>query len=76
MLTCFNTTFEEDMYRFRRLDEMGVKPYVMPYNLKYTTKKHHFFAGWVNSRKHTVCSFEEYEPWVKAQQMEGQVCMI
>lgn len=67
ILTCFNTTFEEDMYRFRKLDEIGIKPYVMPYNKCYPTKRHHCFAGWVNSRKHTVCSFEEFEPWVKAQ---------
>lgn len=67
MLTGYNTTFEEDMYRFRRLEEIGVKPYVMPYNKRYPTRKHHCFAAWVNSRKHTVCSFEEFEPWVKAQ---------
>lgn len=75
MLTGYNTTFEEDMYRFRKLNEMGVKPYVMPYNKKYPTKKHHCFAGWVNSRKHTVCSFEEFEPWVKAQGQYDQLSM-
>ena len=67
MLTGYNTTFEEDMYRFRRLIEIGVKPYVMPYNKQFKTKRDHCFAGWVNSRKHTVCSFEEYGPWIKAQ---------
>lgn len=67
ILTGYNTTFEEDVYRFSKLCEMGVCPYVMPYNLRYPTKKHHCFAGWVNSRKHTICSFEEFEPWLKAQ---------
>lgn len=67
ILTGFNTTFEEDMYRFIRLNEMGVRPYVMPYNKSYPTEKHKCFAGWVNGRYHTVCSFEEYEPWVKSQ---------
>ena len=67
MLTGYNTTFEEDMYRFRKLTEIRVKPYVMPYNKEYPTKKHHCFASWVNSRKHTVCCFEDYEPWIKAQ---------
>jgi len=76
MLTGYNTTFEEDMYRFRRLTEIGIRPYVMPYNLTYPTKKHHCFASWVNSRKHTVCSFEEYEPWVKAQSGYEQLSMI
>ena len=76
MLTGYNTTFEEDMYRFMRLIELGVKPYVMPYNLTYPTKKHHCFASWVNSRKHTVCSFDEYEPWVKAQSEYEQLSLI
>ncbi len=67
MLTCYNTSFEEDMYRFRRLNEIGVKPYVMPYNKHYPSERDRCFAAWVNSRKHTVCSFEEFEPWVKAQ---------
>lgn len=67
VLTGYNTTFEEDMYRFRRLNDMGIRPYVMPYNLKYPTKKHHCFARWVNGRYHTVCKFDEFEPWVKAQ---------
>lgn len=75
MLTGYNTTFEEDMYRFRRLTEMGISPYVMPYNLTYPTKKHHCFASWVNSRKYTVCSFEEFEPWVKAQGQYEQLIM-
>lgn len=73
MLTGYNTSFEEDMYRFRRLNELGIRPYVMPYNLEFPTKKHHYFARWVNGRIHTVCSFDEYEPWVKAQ---GQISMI
>jgi hypothetical protein len=73
MLTGYNTTFEEDMYRFRRLTEMGIRPYVMPYNLTYPTKKHHCFASWVNSRKHTVCSFEEFKPWIKAQKWQEVV---
>lgn len=67
MLTGYNTTFEEDMYRYKKLEELGVKPYVMPYNKVYTSKKHHCFTGWVNGRYHTVCDFEEYTPWKKAQ---------
>jgi hypothetical protein len=67
ILTGYDTSFEEDMYRFKKLIEIGIRPYVMPYNKEYPTVKHHCFAGWVNSRKHTVCSFDEYEPWVKAQ---------
>ena len=77
MLTGYNTTFEEDIYRFYKLDDMGVRPYVMPYNLTYSTVKHHHFARWVNSRIHKVCDFCEYEPWVKAQGKEyEQLSMI
>lgn len=67
MLTCYNTSFEEDMYRFRRLREMNINPYVMPYNKTYISEKHHHFARWINGRIYTKCSFEEYEPWIKAQ---------
>jgi hypothetical protein len=72
MLIGYNTTFDEDMYRFRRLNEMGVRPYVMPYNLTYPSEKHRHFARWVNGRYHTACSFEEYEPWVKARESVNQ----
>lgn len=34
------------------------------------------FTRWVNGRIYKACSFEEYEPWVKAQAMEKQVSLI
>jgi hypothetical protein len=67
MLTGYDTSFEEDEYRFTKLRELGVDPYVMPYNLAYPTIKHHYFARWVNGRIYKACRFEEYEPWIKAQ---------
>lgn len=67
MLVGFNTSFEEDMYRFRKLTEMKIDPFVMIYNEKKDEKLKHF-ARWVNSRIYKSCSFEEYEPWIKAQQ--------
>lgn len=73
MLTCYNTTFEQDMYRFRMLNEMDVKPYVMPYNKHYPTQRDHCFASWVNGRYHTACSFEEFEPWKKVRRLDGQI---
>ena len=64
MLVGFNTSFEEDVYRFRKLIEMKVDPYVMRYNdLPDDRLKH--FERWVNSRIYKSCSFEDYEPWVK-----------
>lgn len=75
MLTGYNTSFEEDMYRFRRLREQEVDPYVMPYNLTYPTKRHHYFARWVNGRIYKSCQFQDYEPWVKARE-NMQMSMI
>lgn len=74
MLVGFNTSFEEDMYRFHRLLERKVDPYVMIYNEneKGDIRLKHF-ARWVNGRLYRTCSFEDYEPWVKAQGMPGQI---
>lgn len=67
MLTGYNTLTSEDEYRFFKLRELGIDPYIMPFNLTYPTEKHHHFARWVNGRIYKKCSFNEYEPWVKAQ---------
>jgi len=65
ILAGFNTSFEEDMYRFRKLDELGIRPYVMKYNEKKDERLKHF-ARWVDSMIYTtVPDFEEYEPWKK-----------
>lgn len=71
MLIGYNTTFEEDMYRFRKLTEMKIDPFAMIYNEneKGDIRLKHF-ARWVNSRIYRSCSFEEYEPWKKAQQVQ------
>lgn len=75
MLVGYNTTFEEDMYRFRKLNELNIRPYVMIYNNIGTIKLHHF-ARWVNSRICRVCAFEDYEPWIKAQAKGQQMNMF
>jgi hypothetical protein len=75
VLTGYDTTFEEDMYRFRKLTEIGIRPYIMPYNKEFKDKRHFHFTGWVNSRKHTACRFEEYEPWVRSQS-DMQVSLV
>lgn len=69
MLVGFNTSFEEDMYRFQKLIERKVDPFVMIYNEKKDIQLKHF-ARWVNSRIYKVCSFDEYEPW-KKERMKG-----
>lgn len=66
MLTGYNTSFEEDMYRFRKLNELGIRPYVMRYNEKKDDIRLNHFARWVNSFIHkAVPDFEDYEPWAK-----------
>lgn len=72
MLVGFNTTFEEDMYRFRKLVEMKIDPFVMIYNQKEDIKLKHF-ARWVNSRIYKSCKWEEYTPWVKARVLYDQL---
>lgn len=67
MLVGFNTGFEEDVYRFRKLVEMKIDPYVMIYNQVRDTRLKHF-ARWVNARIYTQCSFDEYLPWIQSQQ--------
>lgn len=71
MLVGFNTTWEEDVYRFRKLTEIKIDPFVMVYNENEQgdTRLQHF-ARWVNGRIYRACSFEEYDPWKKAQQVQ------
>lgn len=66
MLVGFNTTFEEDMYRFEKLKSLKVDPFVMIYNQKGDLRLKHF-ARWVNSRIYKVCKWDEYTPWLNAQ---------
>lgn len=75
ILVGFNTTFEEDMYRFRKLAEMKVDPFVMIYNQKNDVRLKHF-ARWVNGRIYKKCKFEEYGPWIKAKVVYDQISFI
>lgn len=75
MLVGFNTSFEEDMYRYRKLEEMGIRPYVMVYNDKVDIKLKHF-ERWVNSRICKACEWEDYEPWVRDQVIVNQISMF
>ena len=60
------TYYKQDMYRAKKLMEIGVDPYVMEYNKIFEVKRH-CFAGWINGYKFKVCKFEEYIPWIKVQ---------
>lgn len=75
MLVGFNTTFEEDMYRFTKLKEMGIRPYVMVYNDKADIKLKHF-ERWSNSMIYKKYKWEEYEPWVRDQVKYNQISLF
>lgn len=61
ILTNYNTSFDEDMYRFNVLwDEYKVYSYIMIYNRMIADQKHQRFGRWVNRRVHKSCSFETY----------------
>ena len=63
-LVGFNTTFEEDMYRVKKLESLGVRPYIMRYNERRDDIRLNHFARWVNSFIYkAVPDFDEYEPW-------------
>jgi len=75
VLVGFNTTFEEDMYRFRKLTEIKIDPFVMVYNQKPDKRLRHF-ARWVNSRIYKTCDFKDYLPWVKTQAQYNQLSLV
>ena len=59
ILCNFNTPFEEDMYRFEELVNLGVDPFIMIY--ENGNKKIRDFARWVNKRLYKVCDWEDYD---------------
>ena len=69
VLIGFDTTFEEDLYRIKRLrdikDERGsIKPYVMNYNNTLKSRKYKDFMRWVNNPWiFKSCTWEEYKKW-------------
>jgi len=61
VLCGFNTAFEEDLYRFNELLNLGVDPFIMTYgNVDRRTKE---FARWVNKRLYKFCELEDFIRW-------------
>jgi hypothetical protein len=60
ILTCFETSFDEDMYRFTKLCELGVDPYVMRYDRR-GDRRDREFSRWVNRRWYKSFSFDKWE---------------
>lgn len=68
MLVGYNTTWEEDFYRFNKLKEAKITPYVMIYNKAAgpVDLRLMHFARWVNAHIHKACTaFENYDRWAK-----------
>ncbi len=61
VLCGFNTTFEEDLYRFRELLSLGVDPFVMIYGDPDRNTKE--FSRWVNCRLYKWCKLKDFIEW-------------
>lgn len=62
VLTNFNTTPSEDLYRVYTLRDMGFEPYIMVYDKAHAEPFYKSLQRWVNMRAifHKVPTFEEY----------------
>ena len=63
VLTNYNSTLEEDLYRIYKLRELGYSPYVMIYQKENAPKEIRRLQRWVNCRWifRTVNKFEDYK---------------
>ena len=63
VLTNYNSTLEEDLYRIYTLRELGYSPYVMIYQKENAPKEIKHLQRWVNCRWifHSVNKFEDYK---------------
>ena len=64
VLTNFDTTGEEDLYRIYKLKELGYDPYVMVFNKQHAPRKIRQMQRWVNNkyifRSGQAETFEDY----------------
>ena len=63
MLVGFNTTHEEDMYRFQKLRDLKVDPFVMIYNNRRDDKWIRHFARYVIGRVYKKSAPKDYKPY-------------
>ncbi len=61
MLIGYDTTFDADMHRFEVLNDLGVLPFIMPYDGRKKNQKQTDFVRWVNQRFYKVIPFEKYD---------------
>ena len=62
VLTNFNTTMDENLFRIYKLDEMGFDPYVMVYDKPHAPKEIRRLQRWCNNKAvlNAVKRFEDY----------------
>lgn len=65
VLTNFDTTFEQDLYRVYKLRDMNVMPYVMVYNRENADKKYKDLPLYCNSMYYirAAKNFEDFMLW-------------
>lgn len=72
MLCGYNSTWEDDWYRFTELDALGVLPFVMLY--EGADKRLRHFARWVNRGIYRWVDWEDYAPnksWLRQMVLPG-----
>lgn len=64
VLTNFNSTIKEDLYRIYTLRDLGYLPYVMIYQKETAPKQVRHLQRWVNNRIvfRTISRFEDFNP--------------
>lgn len=67
VLTNYNSTHEQDLYRVNTLRALGYDPYVMIYERPTAPKITRHLQQWVNNKRifHTVKDFRDYAPMKK-----------
>jgi len=68
----FNTTFEEDMERFKIMRNLSVDPFAMPFKDCKKDKKMLDFCRWVNKRIYKSCEFKDYKSSWKSSERNSQ----
>lgn len=64
VLTNFDTTMAENLYRIYKLDKMGFDPYVMVYDKPHAPQEVRWLQRWCNNKRifRTCPRFEDYDP--------------
>lgn len=64
VLTNFNTTMEENLYRVYTLQNMGYEPYVMVYDKPHAPREVRLLQRWCNNKRvfKTTARFEDFDP--------------